>query len=53
MKRRKQMSTNKCEFGISNEESTLNRWYYLILHAMVFHYLAKQIFHLLPPFYIQ
>lgn len=33
MKCRKQMSTNKCEFGITNKEYTLNQWYCLIIHA--------------------
>lgn len=45
------MSTNKGEFGIPNEEYTLSQWYHLILHAMAFHYVAKQVFQLLLPFY--
>lgn len=40
----KQMSTNKGKFGIANEDYTLSHWYHLILHAMAFHYLAKQVF---------
>lgn len=50
---RKTISTNKGKFGIANEDYTLSQWYHLILHAMAFHYLAKQVFCFLLPFYIK